>query len=65
MKIIKLPLKDIDYEDLPINIKVNQKIRSLKRQRIRDLHNSASNKEDRSIDTLEVEQLLNHEEFNV
>lgn len=65
MKIIKLPLKDINYEDLPINIKISQKIRSLKRQRIRDLYNHASNKDERSIDTMEVEQLLNHEEFNV
>jgi hypothetical protein len=65
MKLIKLPLKDIDYEDLPITLKINQKIKSLKRQRIKDLYNNASNKEDRPIETTEVEQLLNHDDFNI
>lgn len=65
MKIIKLPLKDIEYEDLPLNIKINQKIKNLKREKICNLYKSTLNITDEEIEKMNVESLVNHEEFSL
>lgn len=63
MKIIKLPLKDISYEELPLNIKINQLVKSLKRQKILDLYASTLKNVQEEDLRFNLEHILNHEEF--
>jgi len=65
MKIIKLPLKDIGYEDLPINIKIDQTIKNLKREKICSLYKTTLNITDEEIEKMNIENLINHEEFSL
>jgi len=65
IKIIKLPLKDIGYEELPINIKIYQKIKNLKRAKICELYKTTLNIEEEEIEKANVENLVNHEEFSM
>ena len=65
MKILKLPLKDINFEDLPLNIKINQKIKNLKREKIYELYKTTLKITEEKIEKMNVESLINHEEFSL
>ena len=65
MKILKLPLKDLNYEELPLNIKIHQKIKNLKREKICELYKSTLSISDDQIEKMNVESLVNHEEFSL
>lgn len=65
LKIIKLPLKDIGYEDLPLNIKINQKLKNLKREKIYELYKTTLNKSVDQKEQINIENLVNHEEFSL
>lgn len=65
IKILKLPLKDINYEELPLNFKVHQKIKNLKRQKILELYKTRLNVSEEHIDKINIEHLVNHEEFSL
>lgn len=64
MKILKLPLKDLNYEDLPLNFKIHQKIKNLKREKICELYKTALNVSEDQIEKTNIESLVNHEEFS-
>lgn len=65
MKILKLPLKDLNYEDLPLNIKIHQKIKNLKREKICELYKTTLGITEEQIEKMNVESLVNHEEFSL
>jgi len=65
MKILKLPLKDLNYEDLPLNIKIHQKIKNLKREKISELYQTTLNIPVEHIEKINVEALVNHEEYSL
>jgi hypothetical protein len=61
IKILPLPLKDIDYEDLPLNINVEHTFRNLKREKVNKIFNKAELENDTD---LKLDVLLDNEEYS-
>lgn len=59
IKILSLPLKDINYENIPLTTKVNQTMRNLKREKMKNLI-SQSKISDKD---LKIDYLIENEEF--
>ncbi len=59
IKILKLPLKDINYKDLPLSLKVEQTVKDLKRQKMKELVNTSKISEKE----LKIDNLIQNEEF--
>jgi hypothetical protein len=58
IKILQLPVKDLDYADLPLHLKIEQTVRSLKRKKILDEHGNHNDNSNKKLDIL-----LDNEEF--
>jgi hypothetical protein len=58
IKILQLPVKDLDYSDIPLHLKIEQTVRSLKRNKILDEHGKHTNNSNKKLDIL-----LDNEEF--
>lgn len=61
IKILKLPLKDIGYEDIPLNTKVEQTVRHLKREKIKKI--IANSGKENTNGEKKVGVLLDNEEY--
>lgn len=61
IKIIELPLKDIDYEELPLNRMINQTVRELKREKIKSEISSLA--ESHNLHEIKIDVLLDNDEL--
>ena len=59
IKILKLPIKDLNNEDIPLSLKVTQTIKELKRQKIKELVKNSKISENE----MKVDFLIQNEEF--
>lgn len=59
IKILKLPLKEIDNEEIPLTLKINQKVRALKREKLLKLKDESPSQNE-----LKIDMLIDNEEFS-
>jgi len=58
IKILKLPLKDINYETIPLSLKISQAVKNLKREKMETLMREMKNDEPK------INHLIENEEFS-